>query len=78
MHMTNEKQNKISLRFLKEKGLYQRWKYNVIKQNTLYNKLWLANNFVNKDFAYNIIQYGFNWGCTKEKYVFWEKKQKNL
>lgn len=75
--MEKEIQYKLSLRILKDNGIYQKWRNNVLKTDSLYNTAWFKNEDNNSGSMSNIIWYGFPWSQAIEGSLFW-KKQNDL
>ena len=71
------KENKIWRRkfiaFLKKKGIYEKWIYNIKDQHpTINGSLWcmlLDRIYENK--SYNAIDHAFTWADTKDGHEFW-------
>lgn len=59
------------LRFLKENGLYHRYKHNLLEQRKNVDYTHYFNSM-------NNINCAFTWGCTKEGYEFWYKISKKI
>ena len=67
------KKKKIFFNFLKEKGIYEKWKHYYLKEHKQFAS-YHFNLMLEHNHIANIIMLSFDWGKTIEGAVYWCEK----